>query len=160
MHRFYGDSPRSSIKERKKSVRVPKDKYPSRNLTAHAVAAIGAAIMVAAPFCAEAAPRWSVEKAKAWGEANPWWCGVNYIPANAINYTAMWDKTGFSPDVIRRELRLMTELGMNCVRFVMQYKVYETIRSISPRRWRNSFRCATRPGSRLCRSSSTTARSA
>ena len=106
-------------------MRVPKDKYPFRNMTAHAVAAIGAAIMVAAPFRAEAAPRWSVEKAKAWGEANPWWCGVNYIPANAINYTAMWDKTGFSPDVIRRELRLMTELGMNCVRFVMQYKVYE-----------------------------------
>jgi hypothetical protein len=71
------------------------------------------------------ATRWSVEKAKAWAEANPWWCGVNYIPANAINYTAMWDKTGFSPDVIRRELKLMSALGMNCVRFVMQYKVYE-----------------------------------
>lgn len=36
-------------------------------------------------------PRWSVEKAHAWGAANPWWCGVNYIPANAVNYTAMWD---------------------------------------------------------------------
>ena len=72
-----------------------------------------------------AAPRWSVEKANAWAAANPWWCGVNYIPANAINYTAMWDKTSFSPDVIRRELKLMTGLGMNCVRFVMQYKVYE-----------------------------------
>ena len=22
-------------------------------------------------------PRWSVEKAQAWGAANPWWCGVN-----------------------------------------------------------------------------------
>ena len=70
-------------------------------------------------------PRWSVEKAKAWGTANPWFCGVNYIPANAVNYTAMWDKTSFSPDVIRRELKLMTDMGMNCVRFVMQYKVYE-----------------------------------
>ena len=70
-------------------------------------------------------PRWSVEKAQAWGAANPWWCGVNYIPANAVNYTAMWDKTSFSPDVIRRELRLMTDMGMNSVRFVMQYKVYE-----------------------------------
>ena len=70
-------------------------------------------------------PRWSVEQAKAWGAANPWWCGLNYIPANAINYTAMWDKTSFSPDVIRRELKLMKDMGMNCVRFVMQYKVYE-----------------------------------
>ena len=70
-------------------------------------------------------PRWSVDKAKAWSAANPWWCGVNYIPANAINYTAMWDKTSFSPEVIRCELKLMSSMGMNCVRFVMQYKVYE-----------------------------------
>ncbi|MBQ1429032.1 MAG: cellulase family glycosylhydrolase [Kiritimatiellae bacterium] len=98
--------------------------------TLNTIAALGAAIIAAAALCAAtdanaAAPRWSVEKAKAWGAANPWWCGVNYIPANAINYTAMWDKTSFSPDVIRRELKLMTGLGMNCVRFVMQYKVYE-----------------------------------
>ena len=92
--------------------------------TLNTVAALGAAIIAAAAPCAAtdanaAAPRWSVEKAKAWGAANPWWCGVNYIPANAINYTAMWDKTSFSPDVIRRELKLMTGLDMNCVRFVM-----------------------------------------
>jgi len=82
---------------------------------------------VAAMSCATvlAAPRWSAEKANAWAKENPWWCGVNYIPANAVNYTAMWDKTSFSPDVIRRELKLMTDMGMNCVRFVMQYKVYE-----------------------------------
>ena len=83
-------------------------------------AALGAAVAENPP-----SPRWSVEKANAWAAENPWWCGVNYIPANAVNYTAMWDKTGFSPDVIRRELKLMTETGMNCVRFVMQYKVYE-----------------------------------
>ena len=32
---------------------------------------------------------WSVEQALDWGKKNPWYCGVNYIPANAINYTAM-----------------------------------------------------------------------
>ena len=69
--------------------------------------------------------RWSVERAKAWGDAQPWYCGVNYIPANAINYTAMWDKTSFSPEVIRKELRLATEIGMNCVRVIIQYKVFE-----------------------------------
>ncbi len=69
--------------------------------------------------------QWSVEKAQKWGEENPWFCGVNYIPANAINYTAMWDKTSFSPKVIRNELKLMSEMGLNCARFVMQYKVYE-----------------------------------
>ena len=68
---------------------------------------------------------WSVEKANAWGEKNPWYCGVNYIPANAVNYTAMWDKTSFSPEVIDREMRLMKETGMNCARVVMQHAVYE-----------------------------------
>ncbi|MDO4194676.1 MAG: cellulase family glycosylhydrolase [Prevotellaceae bacterium] len=71
------------------------------------------------------AQRWTVEKAKEWEKINPWFCGVNYIPANAVNYTAMWDKTSFSPMVIKKELALMKDLGMNCVRFVMQYKVYE-----------------------------------
>ena len=89
------------------------------------VKSIVCAVVACVAMAGEAAPRWSVEKANAWAAANPWWCGVNYIPANAINYTAMWDKTSFSPDVIRRELKLMTGLGMNCVRFVMQYKVYE-----------------------------------
>lgn len=84
-----------------------------------------AALVAMSCSTALAAPRWSAEKAKAWAKENPWWCGVNYIPANAVNYTAMWDKTSFSPDVIRRELKLMTDMGMNCVRFVMQYKVYE-----------------------------------
>lgn len=59
------------------------------------------------------------------GLKKTWYCGVNYIPANAINYTAMWDKTSFSPDVIDREMQLMKELGMNCARVVMQYAVYE-----------------------------------
>lgn len=68
---------------------------------------------------------WSVEKARKWAEKKTWYCGVNYIPANAINYTAMWDKTSFSPDVIDREMQLMKELGMNCARVVMQYAVYE-----------------------------------
>lgn len=68
---------------------------------------------------------WSVEKANEWGKKNPWFCGMNYIPANAINYTAMWDKTSFSPDVIEKEMRLAQSIGMNCARVVMQYAVYE-----------------------------------
>ena len=72
-----------------------------------------------------ASPRWSEQKAKEWAEASPWFCGFNYIPANAINYTAMWDKTGFSPDVIDRELALAEEIGLNCSRVVLQYAVYE-----------------------------------
>lgn len=68
---------------------------------------------------------WSVEQAIEWGKKNPWYCGVNYIPADAINYTAMWDKSSFSPSVIEQEMKLMKDLGMNCARVVMQYAVYE-----------------------------------
>lgn len=68
--------------------------------------------------------QWSKEKAAEWANNNPWYCGVNYIPANAVNYTEMWDKTGFSPDVIESEMKLMKADGMNCARVVMQYAVY------------------------------------
>ena len=69
--------------------------------------------------------RWSLARAKAWGDAQPWCCGVNYIPSNAINYTEMWDKTSFSPDLIRRELALMKQYGLNTARVFLQYLVYE-----------------------------------
>ena len=36
----------------------------------------------------------------------------------------MWDKTSFSEKAIAQELSLMTQTGLNCVRFVMQYAVY------------------------------------
>ena len=68
--------------------------------------------------------RWTEERAWAWYRQLPWLCGVNYIPANAINYTAMWDKTSFSPTTIDKELQLMENLGMNCVRVVLQHAVY------------------------------------
>lgn len=67
---------------------------------------------------------WTVEKANEWGEKSPWYCGMNYIPANAINYTAMWDKTSFSSDVIDNEMKLAKSIGMNCARVVFQYAVY------------------------------------
>jgi hypothetical protein len=33
--------------------------------------------------------QWSVEKANQWYAKQPWPCGFNYIPANAISYTEM-----------------------------------------------------------------------
>ena len=69
--------------------------------------------------------QWSTDKAWKWYNENPWICGFNYIPANAINYTAMWDKTSFSPDVIDRELALAESIGFNTVRVVLQFIVWE-----------------------------------
>lgn len=69
--------------------------------------------------------RWSEQKIWDWHKQRPWYCGFNYIPAYAINYTAMWDKTSFDALAIDKELALAEELGMNCVRAVLQYAVFE-----------------------------------
>ena len=68
--------------------------------------------------------RWSEEKAWDWYNKQPWLCGFNYIPAYAINYTAMWDKTSFDPVAIDKELALAQSTGMNVLRAVLQYAVY------------------------------------
>jgi hypothetical protein len=68
--------------------------------------------------------RWSEKQIWDWYKQYDWFCGVNYIPSNAINYTAMWDKTSFSPDLIEKEITLAKSIGFNCVRVVLQYAVY------------------------------------
>jgi len=68
--------------------------------------------------------RWTEQQIQEWYSQKNWFCGVNYIPSNAINYTAMWDKTSFSPDLIDKELTLASGIGLNCVRVVLQYAVY------------------------------------
>ncbi len=69
--------------------------------------------------------RWSKQKAWDWYNKQPWLCGFNYIPAYAINYTAMWDKTTFDAVSIDKELALAEKSGMNVLRAVLQYAVYE-----------------------------------
>ncbi|HVU58924.1 MAG TPA: cellulase family glycosylhydrolase [Puia sp.] len=70
------------------------------------------------------AERWSVDRAAKWYDSQPWYCGFNYIPAYAINYTAMWDKTSFDPTAIDKELALAEKTGLNVLRCVLQYAVY------------------------------------
>jgi hypothetical protein len=69
--------------------------------------------------------RWSEQRANEWYRKQPWLCGFNYIPAYAINYTAMWDKTSFDTSVIDRELALAETSGMNVLRAVLQFAVYD-----------------------------------
>ena len=57
------------------------------------------------------AERWSEQKIWNWYNQQPWYCGFNYIPGYAINYTAMWDKTSFNADAIDKELSLAEALG-------------------------------------------------
>lgn len=76
-------------------------------------------------FSQDTAGRWSEARIREWSRHQPWYCGFNYIPAYAINYTAMWDKTSFDPVAIDKELSLAQHLGMNAVRAVLQFAVYE-----------------------------------
>ena len=71
------------------------------------------------------AARWSEQKANDWYSRQAWPCGFNYIPAYAINYTAMWDKTSFDAEAIDKELALAEADGMNVLRAVLQFAVYE-----------------------------------
>ena len=69
--------------------------------------------------------RWPAEKAQAWYDTQPWPCGLNYIPANAISYTEMWMPYCFDAAFIDKDLALMEDVGFNCARVVLPFVVWE-----------------------------------
>ena len=81
-------------------------------------------IIITSLSAQDSTQRWSEQKANKWYKQQPWLCGFNYIPAYAINYTAMWDKTSFNTVAIDKELALAEQSGMNVLRAVLQYAVY------------------------------------
>jgi hypothetical protein len=68
---------------------------------------------------------WSKEEAQKWFDEQPWPCGFNYIPANAISYTEMWMPYCYDPELIDQELALAEEVGFNCLRVVLPFVVWE-----------------------------------
>jgi hypothetical protein len=60
--------------------------------------------------------RWSVQKARAWYDEQPWLVGCNYIPATAINQLEMWQAEMFDPETIEKELDWARDLGFNTLR--------------------------------------------
>ena len=69
--------------------------------------------------------QWSPDRAWNWYKSQPWPCGFNYVPANAISYTEMWMDYSFDPAVIDAELALAQEIGFNCARVVLPFVVWE-----------------------------------
>jgi len=69
--------------------------------------------------------RWSKEKANEWYANQPWPCGFNYVPANAISYTEMWMPYCFDPELIDKELAVAEGVGFNCLRVVLPFVVWE-----------------------------------
>jgi len=62
------------------------------------------------------APRWSVERANRWYDAQGWLVGANFIPSNAINQLEMFQPDTYDPQQIDRELRMARLIGFNTVR--------------------------------------------
>jgi hypothetical protein len=67
------------------------------------------------------AGRWSVERAQAWGATQPWRCGFNFLPSNAVNFLEMWRAQTFDPATIARELGWAAEVGFNALRTNLHY---------------------------------------
>ena len=74
---------------------------------------------------ANAAPRWSVEKANQWYSRQPWLVGANFIPSTAINQLEMWQAETFDPVTIDRELGYGEKIGMNTMRVFLHNLPYE-----------------------------------
>ena len=79
-----------------------------------------------APITPSTVPgRWPADKAWQWYNQQPWPCGFNYVPANAISYTEMWMDYNFDPQLIDKELALAQGVGFNCLRVVLPFVVWE-----------------------------------
>lgn len=74
---------------------------------------------------ASSSGQWSQEKAWKWYQKQPWPCGFNYVPGNAVSYTEMWMDYSFDPQLIDGELKLARQVGFNCLRVILPYVVWE-----------------------------------
>lgn len=72
--------------------------------------------------------RWSVERAKAWWNAQPWICGFNFLPSTAVNFLEMWHRDTFDSETIERELGWASDIGFNAFRINLHYLVWKNDR--------------------------------
>jgi cyclophilin family peptidyl-prolyl cis-trans isomerase len=71
------------------------------------------------------AQTWSVEKAKAWYDRQPWLVGANFNPSTVINQIEMWQADTFDPATIDRELGWAAAIGMNTMRVYLHDLLWE-----------------------------------
>ena len=68
---------------------------------------------------------WSEERIWEWYRRQPWIVGFNYLPSNAVNSTAMWQREVFDAALVERELRAAASAGFNACRVFMQYLLWK-----------------------------------
>ncbi len=70
---------------------------------------------------ADSTVQWPEERAQDWCKTVGWRVGVNFTPSTAANVLEMWQKETFDPGTIDRELKWLSDLGMNTVRVFLHY---------------------------------------
>ncbi len=70
---------------------------------------------------------WSKEKIWEWYNARPWIRGCNYMSADCANRIDQWQSLGFEErfETADKELALMAETGLNSVRLIIEFIVWE-----------------------------------
>jgi len=68
---------------------------------------------------------WSVDRAWAWYDKQPWYVGTNFNPSTSINQLEFWQDATFDPETIDRELKWSADLGMNLHRVYLHNLLWE-----------------------------------
>ena len=89
------------------------------------VAALACPWTIAAEQVVDAPGRWSVERARAWQQSQPWLVGCNYLPSTAVNQLEMFQADSFDPEVIDRELGYAEDLGFTSIRVFLHDLLWE-----------------------------------
>lgn len=85
------------------------------------------AVCLAASSCAagaQAASRWSEDKAVRWYESQPWLVGADYVPSDAINELEMFQAATYNPGLNDKELGMAESIGMNTMRVFLQDQLW------------------------------------
>ncbi len=69
--------------------------------------------------------RWSIARAQAWWDEQPWICGFNFLPSTAVNFLEMWHPASFDAPTIRRELGWAAQVGFNAFRTNLPFTVWQ-----------------------------------
>ena len=57
--------------------------------------------------------RWSKERTWKWYSEQKWLIGTNFITSNSINQLEFWQEETFDLELIEKELKLSSSIGMN-----------------------------------------------
>lgn len=92
--------------------------------------------------------RWTPAQAWEWYNSRPWMRGCNYLASDCCNRIAMWQSLDFEKhlETIDRELALAASIGMNSIRVILEYLVFEQERATFPERFERFLGTAAKHG--------------